>query len=131
MAGVTGDGKPFLTISWQTEGQQAYEVEVNGKAYGPYYGEDVRSFSLDEPLADGSYTVRVRAQNRYGLWSEPAETQIFISNTPKGAIALSGEFGVDAELIWTYDGEDDPETVAIYRDGKWIGLPGPVRARDA
>lgn len=80
VTGVLGDGKPFLTISWQVDAQQAYEVEVDGKTYGPYYGENVRSFTLPEPLPDGSYIARVRAQNRYGLWSEWAEGNVDVTN---------------------------------------------------
>lgn len=98
VSGVTGDGKPFLAVSWQTEGQQAYEVEVDGKAYGPYYGEDVRSFSLDEPLADGSYVARVRAQNRYGLWSEWAEGNVDVTNVPGAPVSISAEGGEEVEI---------------------------------
>jgi len=88
VSGVTGDGRPFLTVSWQVEGQQAFEVEVNGKTYGPYYGEDVRSYKLPEPLPDGSYTARVRAQNRYGLWSEWAEGSVDVANSQQATFPL-------------------------------------------
>lgn len=93
--GVRGTGVPFSTISWQTTGQLAYEIEVDGKSYGPYFGEDVRAFTVPEPLEDGAHTVRVRAQNRYGLWSEWAEAEISVTNVP----------GPGAFLM-TYD--DDP-----------------------
>lgn len=92
--GVTGDGKPFLTISWQTEGQRAYEIEVDGKTYGPYSGEDVRSYTLPEPLAAGSHLVRVRAQNRYSLWSEWAEGNVSVRNVPGTVVSLSADDGV-------------------------------------
>lgn len=87
VAGVTGDGRPFLTISWQTPaqgeyGQQAYKIEVDGKLYGPYFGADVRSYTLREPLARGSHTIRVAAQNRFGLWSEWTEAQVSVVNIP-------------------------------------------------
>lgn len=85
VAGVTGNGRPFLTISWQTPaqgeyGQQAYKIEVDGKLYGPYFGADVRSYTLKEPLARGSHTIRVAAQNRFGLWSEWTEAQVSVVN---------------------------------------------------
>ena len=89
VSGVTGDGKPFLTVSWQVEGQQAYEVEVNGRTYGPYYGEDVRSYTLPEPLPDGTYVARVRAQNRYGLWSEWAEGNVDVANNQATTFSLA------------------------------------------
>lgn len=82
VTGVTGDGKPFATITWQADGQEAYEIEVGGKTYGPYYGADVRSFTLSEPLADGDYTVRVRAQNRMSLWSEWISGEMSVVNVP-------------------------------------------------
>lgn len=85
VAAVAGNGKPFLTISWQTPaqgeyGQQAYKIEVDGKLYGPYFGADVRSYTLREPLARGSHTIRVAAQNRFGLWSEWTEAQVSVLN---------------------------------------------------
>lgn len=88
--GVMGDGKPFLTVSWQTEGQQAYQVQIDGKNYGPYYGETERSFTLQEPLADGSHTARVRAQNRFGLWSEWGEANVDVTNVPAYTLGLVG-----------------------------------------
>ena len=95
VTGVTGDGKPFATITWQADGQEAYEIEVGGKTYGPYYGADVRSFTLPEPLPDGSYTVRVRAQNKMTLWSQWIEGQMSVVNVPAGyqlwIMADSGE----------------------------------------
>ena len=88
--GVTGTDRPFSTISWQVEGQLTYKIEVDGRLYGPYFGADVRSFDLPEPLADGLHTVRVAAQNQYGLWSEWAEGTVNISNQPGSAVSISG-----------------------------------------
>lgn len=91
--GVTGDGKPFLTIAWQTPtdgdyGQQAYKIEVDGKLYGPYFGANVRSYTLKEPLEDGPHTVRVAAQNRFGLWSEWATGNVVVTNVPGPAFSI-------------------------------------------
>ena len=85
--GITGDGKPFLTITWQTPtesdyGQQAYKIEVDGKLYGPYFGASVRSYTLKEPLEDGAHEVKVAAQNRFGLWSEWATGNVVVTNIP-------------------------------------------------
>ena len=80
VSGVTPDGKPFCTVYWQVEGQRAYELEIDGEAIGPYFGPDVRSYTTKEPLANGLHTVRVRAQNKYGLWSEWAEGTADVSN---------------------------------------------------
>ncbi|MEE3381577.1 MAG: fibronectin type III domain-containing protein [Succiniclasticum sp.] len=107
VGGVTGDGKPFLTVSWQAEGQQAFEVEVNGKTYGPYYGENVRSYTLPEPLADGKYTARVRAQNRYGLWSEWAEGNVDVINVHGPTVPFGAESG-ESVLVSMFLAEEPP-----------------------
>lgn len=80
--GVTADSKPFCTISWQVDGQVAYELEIDGKSYGPYFGEGIRSYTTKEPLADGVHSFRVRAQSRYGLWSEWTSGTAEIVNVP-------------------------------------------------
>lgn len=98
ISGVLGDGKPFLTVSWQADTQQAYEVEVDGKTYGPYFGETVRSFTLPEPLPDGSYTVRVRAQNRYGLWSEWAEGNADVTNVSDTVVYIFAHGGENVDI---------------------------------
>ena len=82
--GVTGDGKPFATITWQVEGQVSYEIQVDGRHWGPYFGENVRSFTLQEPLEDGLHTIRVRAQNKNSMWSEWAEAEMSVLNDPGG-----------------------------------------------
>ena len=98
VTGVLGDGKPFLTVSWQVDEQQAYEIEINGETYGPYYGENVRSFTLTEPLPDGSYIVRVRAQNRYGLWSEWAEGNVAVTNVSNTRAHIFAHDGVSVDV---------------------------------
>ena len=95
---VTGDGRPFATISWQVEDQMAYELEVNGVNYGPYFGEDARSFTLPEPLPDGTYTVAVRAQNRYSLWSAWATAEMSVTNVPQRTLTILYGSGVSASL---------------------------------
>lgn len=119
--GLTATAVPLTEIRWQATGQEAYEISIDGSPVAESFGADVYSYRVREPLADGVHTIAVRIQGSYGLWSKAAETQIFVSNAPKGEISLVGNSGTDAELFWEYSGEDDPETVAIYRDGKWIG----------
>ena len=55
----------------------------------------MRSFTLPEPLPDGSYTIRVRAQNKMTLWSQWIEGQMSVVNAPAGyqlwIMADSGE----------------------------------------
>lgn len=101
VSGVTGDGKPFLTISWQTPtqseyGQQAYKIEVDGKLYGPYFGADARSYTLKEPLEDGAHEVKVAAQNSFGLWSDWTVNNVVVKNV-RGVL-----FNVFAQASGTY-----------------------------
>lgn len=96
--GVTGDGKPFLTVSWQTEGQVAYEVEVDGKKYGPYFGDSARAYTLSEPLPDGAHIARVRVQNRFSLWSEWAEGNVSVQNVSGPVVWMRGSNGESVEI---------------------------------
>ena len=124
---VIGDGKPFATVKWQAEGQVSYELMIGDKHIGPYFGADVRSYKLAEPLEDGLYTVRVRIQNKYGIWSEWAEAEMSVQNQPGLGIiiqdARSGLIGAP----YTYRGSISILSFApgdffmILRDGKYIG----------
>ena len=94
--GVTGDGKPFLTVTWQADGQVAYEVKIDGISYGPYFGEAVRSFSKENaPCSNGQHTVAVRAQNRYGLWSEWTEATVEVANNSNTLISSAASETAD------------------------------------
>ena len=114
---LDSDGKPFLTVTWQSSGQRAYRVTVDGKAYGPYFG-DGKSFSVPEYLSDGSHVVRVEIQNEYGLWNG-AEITVTVANVPGQPVILSGSFDRDAALRWTC--EDAAADFLIYRDDVQIG----------
>ena len=120
-SGLSATAVPITEISWQSSGQEAYEIRIDGIVVKQGFGSDIYSYRVEEPLPDGAHTISVRIQGSYGLWSEASETQIFVTNIPKDSVTLAGVFGTDAELFWEYDGEAEPETVAIYRDGKWIG----------
>ena len=82
VASVIGDGKPFATVRWQAEGQVSYELMIGDKHIGPYFGADVRSYTLAEPLEDGVYTIKVRIQNKYGIWSDWAAAEMSVQNQP-------------------------------------------------
>ena len=120
-SGLTATAVPLTAIHWQSSGQEAYEIIIDGKVVNDGFGSDVYDYRVSEPLPDGAHTISVRIQGTYGLWSNPAETQIFVENDPKGTLSLSGDFGIDAELFWEFSEEEEPDTVAIYRDGIWIG----------
>lgn len=115
---VSATAVPFSTVSWQSEGQQAWRVKVDGKTYGPYFGE-ARSFELPDYLENGGHTIQVEVQGSSGKWSKPGTATVQISNVPGAAVMLSGVFTRDAVLSWTCT--DDTADFLVYRDGVRIG----------
>lgn len=96
---LTSDGAPYTTINWQSEGQEAWQLTVDGVDYGTRYGYD-RSFTLTEPLEDGQHTASVIVQNEFGLWSQPGTLIFDVRNAGAGTLTLTGTFGTDAALSW-------------------------------
>jgi len=128
--GLSATAAPLTTISWQSDGQGAYEISIDGEVVVAEYGPSVYSWTVPEPLADGVHNIRVRIQGSYGLWSNYAETSISVQNSPVGNLTLTGSFGVDAELSVT--AEDLPAELPVqwYRDGKRIGKTSARQFRD-
>lgn len=120
-SGLTATNVPLTDINWQSSGQQAYEISIDGEIAEKGYGESVYHYHVKEPLSDGVHTISIRIQGSYGLWSTPASTQIYVENVPKGVLTLDGIFHTDASLLWELSEEEEPDTVAVYRDGKIIG----------
>lgn len=125
---VTADGKPFTVITWQATDQQCYEIEIDGSIlYGSFFGEE-KNFQLPNYLDDGVHTVKVRVQNEMNIWSKPGELTFTVLNIPGGALYLSGDFDLDAELFW--EDETDGSDYLIYRDGTLIGESAHKRFND-
>lgn len=120
-SGLTATNVPISEIHWQASGQEAYEISIDGTVVASGFGSDIYGYKVKEPLADGSHRISVRIQGSYGLWSNESVTQILVSNAPKGELELSGVFMTDADLYWGFSGTDEAETIAVYRDGIWIG----------
>lgn len=114
---VTATAVPFTTITWQSDGQQAFEVDIDGTVYGVYFGDD-KTFSPPARLEDGEHTIRVRIAGTYYLWSEWSSTTIDIENSSPYGVYLSGEAATDANLSWETDAETGD--FYIYRDGAFI-----------
>ena len=115
---VLSDAVPFATITWQSTGQQAYQIEVDGQDLGTFFGTG-KEYKFATPLSDGEHTVRVRVQNLYGMWSQYGSAMFTVENTPGADIALEGVFGVDADLGWFSGGS--VTDFLIFRDGALIG----------
>lgn len=119
--GLAATPVPITTISWQSEGQEAYEISIDGEVVKKAFGPGVYSWQVSEPLADGEHEISVRIQGVYGIWSQPSVTSVFIQNDPPWEIYLSGDFATDARLLLDLTGHTvDPLDVHWYRDGKYI-----------
>lgn len=106
---------PRPRITWQTTEQEAYQLTLsNGYASGTVYGTE-KAWRSPVYLADGSYTVRVRVQNKYGMWSEWSAAALPVSHTEGEAITLSVDASHEAALTWRTAGSYD--FYLIERDG--------------
>lgn len=110
---------PRPRITWQTTEQEAYQLTLSsGYASGTVYGTE-KAWRSPVYLADGSYTVRVRVQNKYGMWSEWSAAALPVSHTEGEAITLSASESHEAALTWQTAGSYD--FYLIERDGVAIG----------
>ena len=119
---------PRPRITWQTSEQEAYQLTLsNGYASGTVYGTE-KAWRSPVYLADGSYTVRVRVQNQYGMWSEWSAAALPVSHTEGEAIALTVSAGREAALSWQTAGSYD--FYLIERDGVAIARTGTKEYTD-
>ena len=112
------DTAPRFSIRWQQSGQQGYEIMLDGKLIAKKWGE-TSSYKYDGYLTPGSYTVQVRIQNQYGLWSDWGSAALPITNTEGAAITLYAEADNVARLQWSTTEAYD--AYLIYHDGQLIG----------
>ena len=118
VSGVSATTVPWSTISWQANDQQSFQIDVDGKLYGPYFGTE-KQFELPDFLRDGVHTIKVRVLGSFNLWSEWTETTVSIENDPGEEITLTGSAGVDVALEWLT--EEATADFYIYRDDVMIG----------
>lgn len=112
---VTVDAVPFATVRWQGVGQASYEVEVDGKVYGPFLGTE-KAYELYDYLDDGIHKARVRILGDASLWSLWGETLFEIENVPESTLTLRAQTDVDTELTWV----GGSGSYHVYRDRKLI-----------
>lgn len=107
--------EPRPEIRWQSDEQQAYQVEIDGVyASGTRFGTG-KTWKAPFYLADGSYTVRVRVQNEYGFWSPWGTAALPVANIPGGAITLTASAKNAVTLAWV--DSDNYDFYIVYRDG--------------
>lgn len=110
---------PRPRITWQTSEQEAYQLTLSsGYASGTVYGTE-KAWRSPVYLADGRYTIRVRVQNKYGMWSEWSAAALPVSHTEGEAITLTVTASHEAALTWRTAGSYD--FYLIERDGVAIG----------
>lgn len=107
------DASPRPSILWQTNEQEAYQIQLSGIYDQILFGVD-QNWRCPVYLEDGTYTIRVRSQNKYGLWSAWGEAPIIVANQPGPEINLRVQFGHTAKLSWALVGYDHYQ---VYRDG--------------
>ena len=115
---VSASEVPFSAVTWQSEGQEAWRITVDGTVYGPYFGGSKR-FEIPTYLENGGHTITVEVQGASGKWSKPGQVIVQIQNVPGDPVTLSGSFERDAELSW--ETASQTADFLIYRDGVRIG----------
>lgn len=110
---IVTSSEPRPAIQWQTSEQEAYELELVGVLNTTAYGPE-KTWLCNQYLSDGSYTVRVRSQNQYGLWSQWGESEIVVGNDPGEPFALTVSASHQATLNWGGTGYD---FYIVYRNG--------------
>lgn len=123
--GLAATSVPRTTISWQSTGQQGFEITIDGQVAASEYGPDVMRWQVQSPLSDGQHTISVRVQGMYSLWSQPSTITVAIQNDVPEEwenITITGAAGVDAQLA-LIAGEADLSAAVVhwYRDGTEIG----------
>ena len=113
---VINNPRPIIT--WESEEQQAFQVQMGDYDSGMIYGTE-KTFRCPEYLPNGQREVRVRVMNEFNMWSEWAGTTITITNTPGTAPTLTVTAASDASLSWT--SVSGASRYLIYRDGVKIG----------
>lgn len=109
---------PRFVIRWAQEGQEAFEVTLNGVVVARSFGRNAY-YRHAEFLSDGNYMVGVRVQNKYGLWSSTGTASIAIRNTEVQRVALQAvSLGTETALSWSLPA---PYSRAlVYRNGVLI-----------
>lgn len=110
---------PRPVVGWQSAEQLAYQVKLAGQPISSVYYGTEKTWTSPTYLPDGAYTVRVRVQNEYGLWSPWGEAALQVVNVPGAALSLTVEAEDAALLAWQTTGSYD--FFLIYRDGRLIG----------
>lgn len=114
---ATAESRP--TVTWTAAEQQAYEIQIDSRSFGPFFGQDAE-WRATVYLQDGTHTARVRVQNAYGLWSAWGTWTFTVENESDVTVTLTAESGDAPALTWTATGTPTPDRWLVSRDGELI-----------
>ena len=66
---VRGYYPPLVTLSWESVGQTAYQIMIDGKTEKVVWGNAV-SHAVEKVLEDGMHTAAIRVQDANGIWTD-------------------------------------------------------------
>lgn len=111
---------PKITAEWQSVGQQGYQIKADGYDSGAMFGTG-KVFTIPRYYENGkTISISLRIKNRFGEWSEWAETKVTIVNASLGEITASVNVEDNAAVI-SSSRIDGVERYYVLRDGKAIG----------
>lgn len=110
---------PRPIIRWEAQGQIAYELEIVGAESATQYGQ-INRYEAKSILAPGNYTVRVRVQNKYSLWSAWAEAALPVTNVPGAEITLTATPDSTGNVSLSWSAAGLFEQYEVLRDGTVI-----------
>lgn len=111
---------PRITAEWQSVGQQGYQIKAYGYDSGAMFGTG-KVFTIPRYYEDGkTISISLRIKNRFGEWSEWAETKVTIANASLGEITAGIKVEDNAAVI-SSSRIDGAKRYYVLRDGKAIG----------
>ncbi len=107
---------PRPSITWQSLGQQGYQVKTDGYDSGTIYGT-IKQHKIPVFLSDGVHEVSVRVQNSFSLWSEWSTVSATIANVAGIGVSLLTQSITNGVLLqW----EGNHNNYIVYRDGEKV-----------
>lgn len=95
---------PRVTITWQSNGQQAYRITAGDFDSGVIFGTG-KIYTIPFYFPDGNLKISIIVQNRFGIWSNPGTTSVVIKNTSGETVLLSGSVSnFSGTLGWNTEG---------------------------
>lgn len=113
------ESTPRFVLTWTQQGQQGYEIELDGVLIASSFGMESR-YQYPAWAEPGAHTVRVRIQNEYSLWSDWGAAALTIVNTPGAAISLTAVIDPDTTAV-TLSWTGAADRYVVYRNGESVG----------